>query len=119
MRKQTALCVQVGRAPKLQFYAFGSPEIGSFIRTTANGSLAAASTQAGLQNWTDHLSSAAKESIISRWYGNTREAVQKFRDSSEANRQTAVQLFPTDITLFEADNFTTDGFLVRHYSFTV
>ena len=97
----------------MMFYAFGSAAIGSFLLTTANGSRAAASAQAGLMNWTDYLSDDAKAAIISRWYGNTPEAVEKFKHASDENMQKALAMFPSDSSQFKAENFTTDGFLVR------
>lgn len=81
--------------------------LGSLLVTMANGSKAAASAQNGLQRWTDLLSDSTKEAIMARQYGNSPEAMQKFK---AAHPEKAAQMFPEGPP--DASKFTTDGFLV-------
>lgn len=93
------------------FYVFGAAALGALLHTTANGSKAASSVQAGLERWTDKLSDSSKVSIMQNNYGASDAAVQKFR---EACPEKAEELFPTDQSKVVASNFTEQGFLVCH-----
>lgn len=105
--------MQVGQCPVLMFYVAGSARFGTIVLTTANGSQAADSVQRGLQRWPDRLDDKDKVAIIKRRYGNTSEAIDKFRLS---NPEEAQDLFPEDMSEVDATNFNTQGFLVSYFT---
>ena len=92
------------------FYVAGSAQYGTVVLTTASGSQAAESAQKDLKRWTDRLTPAERHAIMTRRYGNTKDALDKFRES---NPEQAEQLFPDDVSRLSAADFNTKGFLVR------
>lgn len=102
--------VQVGQAPRVMFYVFGSTLLGSLLHTTANGSQAASSVQAGLQRWTDDLRDSAKVSIMRDNYCSCDDSVDQLRKKQP---EIAAQLFPADKSGLQASDFNVQGFLVR------
>lgn len=92
------------------FYVAGSAKLGSMVFTSAKGSQAAPSCQAGLNVWTDRVSDGKKMHIMRHRFGCTEQAITKYK---QAHPVKAAKLFPDDKSQLDVRNFNTDGFLVR------
>ena len=115
--------MQAHELPTLQFYTFGSAELGSQVYTLATGSNARCPneedsqekkgrSQAGLLTWVHRVSKSARLWIMKQWYGNEPEAVKKLRQEGVEGAKFVDQHFKNDTSQFNEDNFTAEAFLV-------
>ena len=123
--------------PVLQFYVFGSAQLGSETYTVATGSRARCpvpapleveeaefanenrakkkgfDSQAGLLTWVHRVSEATKKWIMMQQYGNDSTTIQKLHSRSAADAEFVEKHFPKDIKRLEVAHFTPEAFLVR------
>ena len=108
--------VQLSKIPSLQFYAFGSAELGSMVATVGTGShmsnkrqVGDSGPQHGLKTWGDRVSTWWQTWIMKERYGNEEAAINVARknDSQFADRH-----FPVDGHV-DPKLFHPKAFLVR------
>lgn len=108
--------MQFSKIPALQFYAFGSAELGSMVATLGTGSnmtndraAGGSGPQKGLLTWAHRVGKRWVKWIMKQRYGNEEAAIDVVRkqDPNFANKH-----FPRDGNVDPAD-FTPKGFLVR------
>lgn len=107
--------MQFCKIPALQFYAFGSAELGSMVATLGTGSnmtrpnaTGEGGPQHGLKTWVHRVSDTWKKWIMKQRYGNEEAAINVLRthDAKFADQQ-----FPADGNVDPKD-ITPKGFLV-------
>ena len=100
--------MQVGRRPHLQFYIWGSAQVGSLTLSCATGSQAKPTVVEGFEPWTKrHLTNEGRLAVIRDYYGTTEGMRQALLDIKPKLHQECFGL------PFDVNNFTNEGFLVR------